>query len=57
MMKNLVFGKETTAQVLQSWRGALVEVRQQDSISGENIIMLDKETILKLAEMLKGEEN
>lgn len=49
-------GKKTILTTLNSRKGSLIEVRQHDSISGENIVMLDKETILKLVEMINGSE-
>jgi hypothetical protein len=52
-----VMGKTTKIQTLQSWRGELVEIRQHDSLSGENIVMLDKALILRLAELFKEEES
>lgn len=52
-MEKQIFGKPTTATLLSTWRGMTVEVRQKDILSGENIVMLDEETILKLAEMIK----
>jgi len=57
MLETKVLGRKTTVLTVDTWKGRMIEVRQSDVLSGLSQVFLDKETILKLAEMIKGDGN
>lgn len=51
-----VMGRTTKILTVDTWQGRMVEIRQHDSITQENQVLLSKELILRLAELFKEEE-
>jgi hypothetical protein len=52
-----IMGRTTKILTVDTWKGRMVEIRQHDVLTKETSILLDKETILRLAELFKEEEN
>ena len=51
-----VLGRTTKILTVDTWQGKMVEIRQHDVISQENQVFLDKETILRLAQLFEEEQ-
>lgn len=56
MLETKVLGRKTTVLTVDTRKGRMIEVRQSDVISRLSQVFLDKELILKLAEMIMEEE-
>jgi len=52
-----IMGRTTKILTVDTWKGRMVEIRQHDVLTKETSILLDKETILRLSELFKEEEN
>jgi hypothetical protein len=52
-----IMGRTTKILTVDTWKGRMVEIRQHDVLTKETSILLDKETILRLAELFKEEES
>lgn len=57
MQQNIVLGKKTEISLVNTWRGITIEVRQHDSLSGEQRVFLNKETLEKMLKALRENEN
>jgi hypothetical protein len=57
MIQTEVLGKKTDIGIVNTWRGIMIEVRQHDSLSGEQRVFLNKETLEKMLEALRGEND
>lgn len=57
MQQTEVMGKKTEIFTVDTWRGILIEVRQNDILSGEQRIFLDKKALEKMLEALGELEN
>ncbi len=51
-----IMGRTTKISTVDTWKGRMVEIRQHDVLTKETSILLDKETILRLAELFKEEQ-
>jgi len=56
MIETKILGRKTTVFTIDTLKGKMIEVRQSDVISRLSQVFLDKELILKLAEMIMEEE-
>lgn len=50
-----VMGRTTKILTVDTWQGRMVEIRQHDSITQENQVLLSKELILRLAKLFEEE--